>query len=121
MNAMTAPRCNTDRAQQRTDGPVQRRAVAVPRGVSQAHRLYVSHASNAELWDVEGRRFVDFCGGIAVVNTGHCHPRVIQAVVAQLENFATLASRSRSTTPTLAWPNALMTLLRAPRQRKRFS
>ena len=87
MNAMTDPRCNTDRAQQRTDGLVQRRAVAVPRGVSQAHPVFVSHASNAELWDVEGRRFIDFCGGIAVVNTGHFHPRVIQAVVAQLENL----------------------------------
>ena len=40
---------------------------------------------NAELWDVEGRRYIDFCAGIAVLNTGHRHPQVIEAVARQLE------------------------------------
>lgn len=63
---------------------LSRRRAAIPQGVSQAHQLVVDRASNAELWDVEGRRYIDFCGGIAVVNTGHCHPRVIEAVTRQL-------------------------------------
>ena len=65
----------------------RRQAAAVPRGLSRAHPVYAARASNAELWDVEGRRFIDFCGGIAVVNTGHCHPRVLGAVESQLRRF----------------------------------
>jgi 4-aminobutyrate aminotransferase/4-aminobutyrate aminotransferase/(S)-3-amino-2-methylpropionate transaminase len=66
---------------------MERRAAAVPRGVSQAHPLFAARASNAELWDVEGRRYIDFCGGIAVVNTGHCHTEVIAAVAQQMQRF----------------------------------
>jgi 4-aminobutyrate aminotransferase / (S)-3-amino-2-methylpropionate transaminase / 5-aminovalerate transaminase len=61
-----------------------RRQAAVPRGVGQAHPIFVARAQNAELWDVEGRRYIDFAGGIAVLNTGHCHPAVMDAVRAQL-------------------------------------
>jgi 4-aminobutyrate aminotransferase / (S)-3-amino-2-methylpropionate transaminase / 5-aminovalerate transaminase len=64
-----------------------RRQAAVPRGVGQAHPIFVARAKNAELWDVEGRRYVDFAGGIAVLNTGHCHPAVIDAVRAQLDLY----------------------------------
>jgi 4-aminobutyrate aminotransferase/(S)-3-amino-2-methylpropionate transaminase len=64
-----------------------RRQAAVPRGVGQAHPIFVARARNAELWDVEGRRYVDFAGGIAVLNTGHCHPAVIDAVRAQLDLY----------------------------------
>ncbi|ODV10521.1 MAG: 4-aminobutyrate transaminase [Rubrivivax sp. SCN 70-15] len=64
-----------------------RRHAAVPRGVGQAHPIFVARARNAELWDVEGRRYVDFAGGIAVLNTGHCHPAVIDAVRAQLDLY----------------------------------
>jgi 4-aminobutyrate aminotransferase/(S)-3-amino-2-methylpropionate transaminase len=48
----------------------------------------VARAENAELWDVEGRRYVDFASGIAVLNTGHLHPRVKASVAAQLEAFS---------------------------------
>jgi 4-aminobutyrate aminotransferase len=64
-----------------------RRHAAVPRGVGQAHPIFIAHGRNAEFWDVEGRRYVDFAGGIAVLNTGHCHPEVIAAVRAQLERY----------------------------------
>ena len=64
-----------------------RRHAAVARGVGQAHELFVQKALNAELWDVEGRRFIDFAGGIAVLNTGHLHAGVISAVKAQLELY----------------------------------
>jgi 4-aminobutyrate aminotransferase/4-aminobutyrate aminotransferase/(S)-3-amino-2-methylpropionate transaminase len=64
-----------------------RQAKAVPAGVS-SKSIYVAKAENAELWDVDGRRFIDFAAGIAVVNTGHRHPRVVEAVARQLEAFA---------------------------------
>lgn len=64
-----------------------RRQAAVARGVGHAHPLFAARASNAEVWDVEGRRFIDFAGGIAVLNTGHCHPDVIGAVRDQLDRF----------------------------------
>ncbi|OON39727.1 4-aminobutyrate transaminase [Izhakiella australiensis] len=65
----------------------QRREAAVTPGVSNALPVYIAKARNAELWDVEGRRYIDFASGIAVVNTGHNHPKVIAAVQTQLEQF----------------------------------
>jgi 4-aminobutyrate aminotransferase/(S)-3-amino-2-methylpropionate transaminase len=62
-----------------------RRQSAVARGVSLAHPVFVDRAENALMWDVAGRRYVDFAGGIAVLNTGHRHPRVIEAARAQLD------------------------------------
>ena len=64
-----------------------RRAAAVPRGVATATPVYADRAENAEIWDVEGKRYVDFAGGIAVLNTGHRHPKVVAAVEAQLKRF----------------------------------
>lgn len=64
-----------------------RREKAVPRGVASSTAVFADRAENAELWDVEGRRYVDFAGGIAVLNTGHRHPKVIAAVEAQLARF----------------------------------
>ncbi|WP_029593271.1 4-aminobutyrate--2-oxoglutarate transaminase [Franconibacter pulveris] len=65
----------------------QRRVDAVPQGVGNALPVYIERAKNAELWDVEGRRYIDFASGIAVLNTGHNHPAVIEAVKAQLDHF----------------------------------
>jgi 4-aminobutyrate aminotransferase/(S)-3-amino-2-methylpropionate transaminase len=65
-----------------------RRDAAIARGISNQLPLFVARAENAELWDVEGRRYIDFAGGIAVLNTGHLHPRVKAAVAAQLEEFS---------------------------------
>ncbi len=64
---------------------LDRRNAAVARGVSLAHPVFAQRAENAEIWDVDGRRYIDFAGGIAVLNTGHRHPKVIAAVRAQLE------------------------------------
>lgn len=66
---------------------MSRRAAALPRGVGQAHPLFAARARNAEIWDVEGRRFIDFVAGIAVVNTGHGHPAVIEAAARQIPQF----------------------------------
>jgi len=61
-----------------------RRRAAMPAGLGQAHNIFVDRATNAEVWDVEGRRYIDFAGGIAVLNTGHRHPKLVQAVTEQL-------------------------------------
>jgi 4-aminobutyrate aminotransferase/4-aminobutyrate aminotransferase/(S)-3-amino-2-methylpropionate transaminase len=66
---------------------MSRRAAVLPRGVGQAHAVFAAQADNAEIIDVEGRRWIDFCAGIAVLNTGHRHPRVMEAVRAQLDRF----------------------------------
>jgi 4-aminobutyrate aminotransferase/(S)-3-amino-2-methylpropionate transaminase len=66
----------------------RRRAAAIPRGVSNSLAVYADRADNAGLWDVEGRRYIDFASGIAVLNTGHGHPRVKAAIAAQLERFS---------------------------------
>ena len=65
----------------------ERKNAAIARGVGMTTQVYVEKAENAELWDVEGRRYIDFAAGIAVVNTGHRHPRVVEAVKAQLDAF----------------------------------
>ncbi len=66
---------------------MQRRTQAVVRGVANVHSLFMERALNAEIWDAEGRRYIDFASGIAVLNIGHNHPRVIAAVQAQLAAF----------------------------------
>ena len=65
-----------------------RRNAAVVRGIGHTTPISAQRAANAELWDVEGRRYVDFAGGIAVVNTGHVHPKVVAAVQEQLSRFS---------------------------------
>ncbi len=66
---------------------LRRKEAATPRGVGVLAPFFAERAENAELWDVEGRRFIDFGSGIAVVNTGHRHPKVIARVKEQLEAF----------------------------------
>ncbi|GJH22199.1 4-aminobutyrate--2-oxoglutarate transaminase [Caballeronia novacaledonica] len=64
-----------------------RKNAATPRGVGVMCDFYAARAENAELWDVEGRRFIDFAAGIAVCNTGHRHPKIVAAIRAQLDCF----------------------------------
>jgi 4-aminobutyrate aminotransferase/(S)-3-amino-2-methylpropionate transaminase len=59
----------------------------IPRGIATAHSLIAERAQGSELWDVDGRRYIDFAGGIGVLNVGHNHPRVMAAVQAQLERI----------------------------------
>ncbi|UBM40290.1 4-aminobutyrate--2-oxoglutarate transaminase [Hafnia paralvei] len=67
---------------------MQRRGNAVPRGVGQIHPIFAERAENCRVWDVEGREYLDFAGGIAVLNTGHLHPKVVAAVEAQLKKLS---------------------------------
>jgi len=69
---------------------LKRRHEALPRGLATAAPVFVTRAENGEVWDAEGRRYIDFASGIAVTNTGHRHPKVIAAVAAQLEKFTHL-------------------------------
>ena len=57
-----------------------RRGAAIARGVSVTTDVYADRAENAEIWDADGRRFIDFAAGIAVVNVGHRHPKVVAAM-----------------------------------------
>ncbi len=88
-----------------------RRTAAIAQGVA-TRGIYAERAENAELWDVDGRRFIDFAAGIAVNNTGHRHPKVMAAVAKQAESFThtcfhvapyegyvTLAERLNAVTP----------------------
>ena len=63
------------------------RASEVARGVSNAHPIFVERAEGARLWDIDGREYIDFVGGIGVLNAGHAHPRIRAAVERQLERF----------------------------------
>jgi len=65
-----------------------RKAEVIARGQGNMYPVYVERALNAEVWDVEGKRYIDFGTGIAVCNTGHSHSRVVVAVKEQLDKFS---------------------------------
>ncbi|MCD4498974.1 4-aminobutyrate--2-oxoglutarate transaminase [Chromobacterium vaccinii] len=67
---------------------MQRKSDATPRGVGVMCSFFAERAKNAEVWDTEGRRYIDFAGGIGVLNTGHLHPKVEAAVAEQLSRFS---------------------------------
>jgi len=66
---------------------VRRKDAATPRGVGVMCNFYAERAENSEIWDVEGKRYIDFAAGIAVLNTGHRHPRLVEAIQRQLGRF----------------------------------
>ena len=63
------------------------RAAEVARGISNAHPIFIDRARGVKLWDTDGKEYLDFVGGIGVMNVGHSHPRVIAAARDQLERF----------------------------------
>ena len=64
-----------------------RKLNATPRGVGVMCQWYAEKAENSTIWDAEGNQYTDFAGGIAVLNTGHRHPKIIAAVTEQLTKF----------------------------------
>ena len=66
----------------------ERKENVFARGMGNIFPIYAEQARNAEIWDIEGKRYIDFAGGIAVVNTGHSHPDVVRAVKKQLDAFS---------------------------------
>ena len=65
----------------------KRREENVTRGVATTHPIWIERASGALIWDVEGRRYIDFVGGIGSLNTGHAHPNVVNAIAEQAARF----------------------------------
>ncbi|MFC3604869.1 aminotransferase class III-fold pyridoxal phosphate-dependent enzyme [Deinococcus soli (ex Cha et al. 2016)] len=72
----------------RTEDLLALRHSEIPRGVSLAHPVIAARAEGVKIWDVEGREYHDWVGGIGVLNVGHNHPAVVAAVQAQLANFS---------------------------------
>ena len=66
---------------------LERRQRAIPRGIATATPFFIERAENAEIWDADGRRYIDFASGIAVLNTGHRHPKVVAAMQSQLGRY----------------------------------
>ncbi|MCE7612811.1 aminotransferase class III-fold pyridoxal phosphate-dependent enzyme, partial [Vibrio fluvialis] len=66
----------------------ERKQQVIANGMANLSPIYVEKANNAQLWDIEGNRYIDFAAGIAVNNTGHSHPRIVAAVTAQLQRFS---------------------------------
>ncbi|MEO1311624.1 MAG: 4-aminobutyrate--2-oxoglutarate transaminase [Pseudomonadota bacterium] len=66
---------------------IERRDRALPKGLPSKSGVYAERAEGAELWDVEGKRYIDFIGGIGVLNAGHRHPKVVEAIKAQTDKF----------------------------------
>jgi 4-aminobutyrate aminotransferase/(S)-3-amino-2-methylpropionate transaminase len=66
----------------------QRKNQVFARGMGNMLPVYVQRARNAEVWDIEGKRYIDFAAGIAVVNTGHSHPEIVAALKEQLDGFS---------------------------------
>jgi 4-aminobutyrate aminotransferase/(S)-3-amino-2-methylpropionate transaminase len=74
-------------SEQKTATLQERRQEAVPRGPFNVGPVFVERAEGALLWDVEGKRYIDFCGGIGVANVGHCHPSIVRAVQEQAGRY----------------------------------
>ena len=97
---------------------MERRNQAVPRGLAHACPIFAERAENAELWDVEGTRYIDFAGGIAVLNTGHVHPKVTEAVRKQSELFSHTAFQVMPYKPYIELAERLNQLAPGPTQKK---
>ncbi len=79
------PQATAHSAEKTNAAIMARRRAALPTGLGQTYDVVAERAENAEVWDVEGKRYLDFGGGIAVLNTGHRHPKIVAAVKAQLD------------------------------------
>ena len=95
-----------------------RRQQAVPRGVSNSLAVYTERAANAEVWDVEGRRYIDFASGISVLNTGHLHPKVSAAIARQLQKFTHTCFQVTAYESYVALAEALNALAPGPTPKK---
>ncbi|NPD16772.1 4-aminobutyrate--2-oxoglutarate transaminase [Xinfangfangia sp. D13-10-4-6] len=87
------------------------RSKNVPQGVLTAHPLVIDRAEGAHVWDIEGRDYLDFVGGIGVHNIGHNHPRVVAAVTAQLGKISHAAFQVAAYEPYLDLAARLNTLV----------
>src|SRR6202451_2291508 len=96
----------------------ERRQNAVPRGVTNSLPVYADRGENAQLWDVEGRRYIDFASGISVLNTGHLHPKIKAALSRQLERFTHSCFQVTPYESYIALAEALNALVPGPAPKK---
>jgi len=71
----------------RTSELLELRSTEVPRGVGNTHPVFAERAQGAKIWDIEGKEYIDFVGGIGVNNVGHAHPKIQAAISEQLQRF----------------------------------
>ncbi len=76
---------------------LERRLKVLPKGLGVSFPIFADKAKNSEVWDVEGNRYIDFVGGIGVLNTGHSHPKIVEAVSEQVQNIHTHPPKSSIT------------------------
>jgi 4-aminobutyrate aminotransferase / (S)-3-amino-2-methylpropionate transaminase / 5-aminovalerate transaminase len=97
---------------------LRRRAASVPRGVGCVHPLAIARGEGAFVWDLEGNRYVDFIGGIGVLNAGHAHPTIVAAIQAQTELYTHLCFQVTSYEPYVALAEKLNALAPGPAPKK---
>ena len=97
---------------------VRRRSAAVPRGVGCVHPIAVARAEGAKLWDVDGTEYIDFVGGIGVLNAGHANPAIVQAIQAQAQAYTHLCFQVTSYEPYVALAERLNALAPGPAPKK---
>ncbi|MCL6703793.1 aspartate aminotransferase family protein [Pseudomonas sp. T1.Ur] len=73
----------------------------ISQSISFVHPISLSHGKNAEVWDTDGKRYIDFVGGIGVLNLGHCHPRIVEAIREQATRLTHYAFNAAPHTPYL--------------------
>jgi len=95
-----------------------RRETALPRGINTNMPVFTARAENAEIWDVEGKRYIDFASGIAAVATGHRHPKVIAAVKKQLDSFAHVCATVTPYEPYVALAEKVNALMPGPGEKR---
>ncbi len=94
----------------KNDSLIARRSKAVALGVASASPVYASKAKNAEVWDADGKRYLDFAMGIAVCNTGHCHPKIVKAAQDQCAQYTHTAFQVAPYEPYVALCEKLNTI-----------
>ncbi|MGP9518456.1 MULTISPECIES: 4-aminobutyrate--2-oxoglutarate transaminase [unclassified Psychrobacter] len=83
----------TTNTQTTNEALLARRKAVLPTGLGVAFPIFAEKAKNSEIWDVEGKRYIDFIGGISVLNTGHSHPKITQRVHEQVDKFTHTAAQ----------------------------
>jgi 4-aminobutyrate aminotransferase/(S)-3-amino-2-methylpropionate transaminase len=96
----------------------RRRAASTPRGVSSAHPISIVRGSGALVWDADGREYLDFVGGIGVLNVGHANPAVVAAIASQAEKYTHLCFQVTSYEPYVALAERLNALAPGPSKKK---
>lgn len=80
---------------------------SISRSINIVHPVTLSHGRNAEVWDIDGKRYIDFVGGIGVLNLGHCHPRIVEAIREQATRLTHYAFNAAPHVPYLDFMDRL--------------